>query len=109
MKFIVTESKLGKTSKKYVINILNNLKLRPIEKTDDGYRIDFDKTSEIDPDLGAFRWSNGILEVSPSILSFFKPFVGVEGIGDYSIIGKWFMSNYGYGVDWVWEWTDEHP
>ena len=109
MRFIIIESKFRTMANKYVLDKLNNLKLQPIEKDYDNYRIDFDSTSEIDPNTGAFRWENGILEVSPSILDFCKPFKGLEGIDDYKIIAKWFMENYGYGVDWVWEWTDEHP
>jgi len=109
MKFVITESKFRTMADKHVLDKLDKLRLNPIEKDDGIYRIDFHSTSKIEPNQGAFRWENGILEVSPSILDFCKPFVGLEGVGDYGIIVKWFMINYGLGVDWIWEWTDQSP
>lgn len=109
MKFIINESKLKKLANKYVFEKLNSLKLSPEEDDDGGFRVDFDKTSQIEPGLGAFHYVDGTLEVSPSILIICDMFSGLEGVGDYEIVGKWFEINYGFEVDNVWPWVDYSP
>lgn len=110
MKLLISENKFRRTANKYVLNKLNSLKLS-VEEEDDGIiRIDFDKTSKIDPTTGAFRYEDGILEVSSPILDFCRPFEGLKGFGDYKIIADWFELNYGAKVEQVWEWDDSgHP
>ena len=110
MKFVITESKFRIMAKKHVLDKLNNLKLNKEEVDYNGIRVDYDKTSEISPGIGAFHWEDGVLEVDSAILSFCDPFEGLEGVGDYKIIAKWFEVNYGAEVDTVWEWDDSaHP
>jgi hypothetical protein len=114
MRIIISESKAQRLAKLYVLDKLNSLKLSPEEdgyskSNDDEFRVDFDKTSEIEPGLGAFYYVDGTLEVSPSILYFCNLFSGVKDVGDYKIIGKWFEVKYGVDVDRIWEWYDGAP
>jgi len=114
MKFIINESKFRRIAYKHILDKLNSLKLSPEEEDDDGsgvFRVNFDDSSEIEPGFGAFNYDydNEILEVSPSIIRFCDLFLGLDGVGDYGIIAKWFEIKYGVDVADVWEWYDGAP